>query len=77
MFPWPSVQTDRDVITAIVVSIPDEIIQRKGAKNAKLFKTTRKNRDFSCDGPGSAFFVNYLRELCLFAVNPLFTDQTV
>jgi hypothetical protein len=58
------------------VSIHDEIAQRKGARNAKSFRITPENRDFSCDRPGTDFIIHdYLREPCVFAVKPLFTDH--
>jgi hypothetical protein len=49
---------------AIVVSIPDEITQRKGAKNAKPLK-----------GFLIVLFGKLLCELCVFAVKTVFTDQ--
>jgi hypothetical protein len=77
MLRWPSLQTGRDAIT-IVVSIPDEITQRKGAKNAKLYKITSKKTGISPAMNQILFFVNYLCELCelcVFAVKTLFMDE--
>jgi hypothetical protein len=62
---------------AIVVSIPDEITQRKGAKNAKLYKITSKKTGISPAMNQILFFVNYLCELCVFAVKTVFRIKTV
>jgi hypothetical protein len=68
---------------AIVVSIPDEITQRKDAKNAKLYKITLKKTGISPAMNQILFFVNYLCELCelcelcVFAVKTVFRIKTV